>query len=326
MSIPDAATKRAALRRQLQDESFIIAPAVHDVFSLRLVERAGYRSACISGAMLAMALLGQPDIGLLGLAESVEHCRRLVRVAGIPITADADAGYGNARGAYHTVELFEEAGAAGVNLEDQVVPRRHGAGAGKEVVSVAEMCGKIRAACRARRDTNFLVIVRTDACAVESVDDVLARVLAYEQAGADLILPMAPRGAAEIDSLVRALRIPVTISAGTGLAAAPSAGRVPLARLRELGVRRISLTTLLPAAATAGMEEALQVLQTVGGGGSTARAARLHTPTPSPTTSASSEPGAEPLAAVYGAALLPVLMQAEAQHAFESALLDDGRG
>jgi len=308
MSIPDAAAKRAALRRQLQEESFIIAPAVHDVFSLRLVERAGYRSTCISGAMLAMALLGQPDIGLLGLAESVEHCRRLVRVAGIPITADADAGYGNARGVFHTVEMFEEAGAAGVNLEDQIVPRRHGAGAGKEVVSVAEMCGKIRAACRARRDGNFLVIVRTDACAVEPMGDVAARVLAYEEAGADLILPMAPRGEGEIDGLVRALRIPVTISAGTGLAPAASAGRVPLARLRELGVRRVSLTILLPGAATAGMDEALQALRSAAAG-----------------ASASPPASAPALDAVRGAALLPTLMDVEAQHAFESALLDVDR-
>ncbi|WP_231755387.1 oxaloacetate decarboxylase [Bordetella sp. N] len=299
LAFPDAASKRAALRRQLQDDAFVIAPAIHDVFSLRLVERAGYRSACISGAMLAMALLGQPDIGLLGLAESVEHCRRLVRVARIPITADADAGYGNARGVFHTVELFEEAGAAGVNLEDQVVPRRYGAGPDKEVVSVTEMCGKIRAACRARRDEGFLVIVRTDACAVESVDDVVTRVLAYEEAGADLILPMAPRGEAEIDGLVRALHVPVTISAGTGLAPAPSAGGVPLARLRELGVRRVSLTTLLPGAATGGMDEALQALE---------------------------RGASEPCAAVRGAAMLPALMEVATQHAFESTLLAVERG
>ncbi|MGT2489453.1 isocitrate lyase/PEP mutase family protein [Cupriavidus basilensis] len=128
-----------------------MAPAVHDIFSLRLVEQAGYQSACISGAMLSCSLLGVPDIGLLTLTECVEHCRRLTRVSSIPITADADAGYGNPRGVHYAVELFEEAGAAGLNIEDQVVPRRWASPGGKEVVPVGEMIAKIDAAQRARR-------------------------------------------------------------------------------------------------------------------------------------------------------------------------------
>lgn len=257
--------KRAALRRALRETPFIVAPAVHDVFSLRLVEQAGYGSACISGAMLSYSLLGIPDIGLLGLAECVEHCRRLVRAASVPITADADAGYGNARGTHYAVELFEDAGAAGVNIEDQVVPRRFGATAKKEVVSLREMAGKIAAARRASRDPDFLIIARTDACGIESIDEVIARARAYQDAGADMLLPMAPRSEGDIERLVRAIDIPVTISAGTGIAPAPSAAGVSLPRLRELGVRRVSLTTLLPGAAVQGMSKALLEVRALAG-------------------------------------------------------------
>jgi len=291
---PTAAQKRAALRRLLAEQSFIVSPAVHDVFSLRLVEQAGYASACISGAMLSHGLLGIADIGLLTLTECVEHCRRLTRAARIPITADADAGYGNARGAHYAVELFEEAGAAGINLEDQVVPRRAGA-AGKEVIGTAEMAGKLAAARRARRDPDFLIIARTDAFAVEDTDAVIARARAYEEAGADMLLAMAPPGEAAIARLVQALRIPVTLSAGTGLGGAASAAGLTLAQIARLGVRRVSLTTLLPGGAVAGMRAALQALR-------------------------SDDPAAGE-AAARGAQAIGALFDAPAQHAFEAELL-----
>lgn len=300
---PTPAAARAALRALLREEAFVVAPAVHDVFSLRLVEQAGYRSACISGAMLSYALLGVPDIGLLTLTETVEHCRRLVRASAIPITADGDAGFGNARGVHYAVELFEEAGAAGLNLEDQVVPRRWGAGAAKEVVPVAEMVGKIRAARAARRDPDFLIIARTDAFACEPPEQVIARARAYEAAGADLLLPIAPRTASNVERLVGALEIPVTLSIGTGLAPSPSSASLPLRRIRELGVRRVSLTTLLPGAAAQGMADGLDALRRLLEGGM------------EPPVDAGGEPAAR------GARGFDALFGAPSQKAFEDALL-----
>ncbi|MDF3838350.1 isocitrate lyase/PEP mutase family protein [Cupriavidus basilensis] len=294
------AQKTASLRELLRTNAFIVAPAVHDIFSLRLVEQAGFRSACISGAMLSYSLLGIPDIGLLTLTECVEHCRRLTRASSIPITADGDAGYGNPRGVHYAVELFEEAGAAGLNIEDQVVPRRWGSTAGKEVVSVGEMVAKIDAARRARRDGNFLIIARTDAFACESTGQVIDRARAYQDAGADMLLPVAPRTREDIRRLARALEIPVTLSAGTGLAPGASCANVPLSQLPELGVRRASLTTLLPGASVAGMKASLESVQR-----------RLR-------GSESSE-GID--AAVSGAASLDGLFDAAAQSAFEAALL-----
>lgn len=250
-----------ALRQLLRDESFVVAPGVHDLYSLRAIEQAGFRSAAISGAVLSHALLGMPDVGLVTLTESIEHCRRITRHARIPVTADADAGFGNALGVFETVRLFEEAGAAGVNIEDQIVPRRWGSRSAKEVVTTAEMVSKIAAACAARRSGDFAIIVRTDALDCEPPDAVIARAKAYEAAGADLLLPIAPKGADDVARLVNALRIPVTINVGTGLIPAPSSGNLTIRKLRELGVRRVSLPQLLPAAANHAMAAALSCLR-----------------------------------------------------------------
>ena len=251
----------AALRTLLREQPFVIAPGVHDLYSLRVVEQGGFDSAAISGAVLSHVLLGMPDVGLVTLTEAVEHCRRIVRAASIPVTADADAGYGNALGVYHTVQLFEEAGAAVINLEDQVVPRRWGAEPGKEVVPEAEMMAKIAAACRARRNPDFTLIVRTDAFACESTASVVRRCRAYQDAGADLIMPIGPRGEADVEAVVQALDVPVSLNLGTGLATAASAGHVSVQRLRALGVRRVSLPGLLPAAAAGAMADALRQFQ-----------------------------------------------------------------
>ncbi|SDD82944.1 2-Methylisocitrate lyase, PEP mutase family [Cupriavidus sp. YR651] len=262
-STPSAAAKRHHLRKMLKNEPFIVAPAVHDVFSLRLVEKAGFQSACISGAMLSYGMLGVPDIGLLTLSDTVDHCRKISSASRIPITADADAGFGNSRGVYYSVQLFEDAGAAGVNLEDQVVPKRWGAGPGKEVVSTAEMVSKIRAASSARQDENFLIIIRSDAFATESLEQVLERVSAYQDAGADMLLPIAPRSEANVERLVHRLDIPVSLSIGTGLWPSPSAANLSLDRIRALGVRRVSLTTLLHGASVHAMGKSLVSLQRV---------------------------------------------------------------
>src|SRR5437868_15279528 len=116
---------------------------------------------------------------MMGLSENVNHCRHLARAISIPLTCDADNGYGNPMNVHYTVQMFEEAGVAGVNLEDQVSPKRCGHMPGKEVVSRDEMVKKIEAACLARRDDDFVIIARTDALAVEGLDATLERIRAY---------------------------------------------------------------------------------------------------------------------------------------------------
>jgi len=251
------------LRELLDSNEFIVSPGVYDGYSLRLVERAGFKTACTSGAALSNALLGIADIGVMGLSENVNHCRMLARSVNIPLTADADTGYGNPVNVFHTVRMFEEAGVAGVNLEDQISPKRCGHMPGKDVVPLEEMVKKIEAACLARRDDDFVIIARTDALAVEGIEGTLRRVKAYAEAGADMIFPDAVRTPDEIGRIVEAAGIPVTINMGFGIRQRPTTPLVPLPELKRLGVRRISLPRMLPAAAIHGMTQALEVMKEV---------------------------------------------------------------
>lgn len=254
---------RHQFRQLLKNEPFIVSPGVYDGYSIRLVEAAGFKTACTSGAAVSNALLGIADIGVMGLSENVTHCRHLARSVSIPLTADADTGYGNPVNVYHTVQMFEEAGVAGINLEDQVSPKRCGHMPGKDVVSEAEMVKKIEAACLARRDDDFVIIARTDSLAIEGIEGAVKRARAYARAGADMLFPDAVRTEDDIKRLVDASGIPVSINMGFGIRNRPTTPLIPLPRLKEIGVKRISLPRMLPAAAIHGMREALQVMQGV---------------------------------------------------------------
>ncbi|KRE16724.1 carboxyvinyl-carboxyphosphonate phosphorylmutase [Bosea sp. Root483D1] len=254
----------AAFRALLNSGEFLVSPGVYDGYSARLVEAAGFKSACTSGAAIANSILGVEDLGMMGLNENVNHCRQLARSIAIPLTCDADNGYGNPMNVHYTVQMFEEAGAAGVNLEDQVSPKRCGHMPGKEVVSKEEMVKKIEAACLARRDDDFVIIARTDALAVEGIDATLERIRAYVAAGADAIFPDAVKTEDQIARVVEAAGSkPVSINMGFGIRPRPTTPLIPLPRLKELGVRRISLPRMLPAAAIKAMQEALSVMRGV---------------------------------------------------------------
>jgi 2-methylisocitrate lyase-like PEP mutase family enzyme len=250
-------------RELLKNETFIVSPGVYDGYSIRLVEAAGFKTACTSGAAISNALLGIADIGVMGLTENVNHCRNLARSVSIPLTADADNGYGNPVNVFHTVRMFEEAGVAGVNLEDQVSPKRCGHMHGKDVVSQAEMLKKIEAACLARRDDDFVIIARTDALAIEGIEGAVRRAKAYAAAGADMLFPDAVRTEDDIKRIVDAAGIPVTVNMGFGIRSRPTTPLIPLPRLKALGVKRISLPRMLPAAAIHAMQHALQAMRGV---------------------------------------------------------------
>ncbi|ALM86926.1 carboxyvinyl-carboxyphosphonate phosphorylmutase [Bordetella sp. N] len=254
---------RRRFRDLLNNEPFIVSPGVYDGYSIRLVEAAGFKTACTSGAAVSNALLGIPDIGVLGLAENVAHCRHLARSVSIPMTADADTGYGNPVNVFHTVRLFEEAGVAGINIEDQISPKRCGHMPGKDVVEEIEMVKKIEAACLARRDDDFVIIARTDSIAVEGMEGAIRRAKAYARAGADMLFPDAVRTEDDIKRIVDAAGIPVTINMGFGIRSRPTTPLVPLPRLKAIGVKRISLPRMLPAAAIHGMQQALGVMKEV---------------------------------------------------------------
>jgi len=250
-------------RELLNSAEFIVSPGVYDGYSLRLVQAAGFKTACTSGAALSNALLGIADIGVMGLTENVNHCRMLARSVDIPLTADADTGYGNPVNVFHTVQMFEEAGVAGVNLEDQVSPKRCGHMPGKDVIPLEEMVKKIEAACLARRDDNFVIIARTDALAIEGVEGAARRARAYAAAGADVIFPDAVKTADDIGRIVEAAGVPVSINMGFGVRQRPTTPLIPIPELKRLGVKRISLPRMLPAAAIYGMRSALEEMKNV---------------------------------------------------------------
>ena len=201
-----ALTKAARLRQLLRDARPLVSPGVYDGYSVRLVEAMGFKTAATTGSGLSNAVLGQPDIGILSLLENVDACRHLARSVAIPLTADADTGYGNAVTVYHTVQYFEEAGVVGINLEDQVMPKRCGHMRGKEIVSTREMCMKIEAAVKARKDPDFIINARTDSIAIGGIEDAVTRAKAYASAGADMIYPDAIRSEDDIRRVVEAVR------------------------------------------------------------------------------------------------------------------------
>ncbi|NML47570.1 isocitrate lyase/PEP mutase family protein [Ramlibacter sp. G-1-2-2] len=250
-------------RALLNSGDFLVSPGVYDGYSVRLVEAAGFKTAATSGAAVSNTLLGEPDAGVMGLSENVNHCRHIARSVGIPITADADTGYGNPMNVHYTVQMFEEAGVAGVNIEDQVSPKRCGHMPGKDVIPTEEFLKKIEAACLARRDDAFVICARTDAIAVEGIEGACRRARAYAEAGADMIFADAVRSEDDIAAIVDAARVPVTVNMGFGIRSRPTTPLIPIPRLKALGVRRISLPRMLPAAAIYGMREALKVMQEV---------------------------------------------------------------
>jgi carboxyvinyl-carboxyphosphonate phosphorylmutase len=192
----------ARLRELLASGTTVQAPGCYDALSARLVAEAGFSAAYMTGFGTTASLLGRPDAGFLGMSEMVDNARRIVQAVDIPVIADADTGYGNAVNVIRTVQSYEQAGVAAIHLEDQVMPKKCGHTEGKRIVSSAEMEGKLRAAARARRNNDFVLIARTDARAVEGLDAAIERGKRYREAGADLIFIEAPQSEAEIEQIV----------------------------------------------------------------------------------------------------------------------------
>ena len=255
-------TKARRLRELLATARPLVSPGVYDGYSALMVQAMGFRTAATSGAALANSLLGQPDIGILGLRDNVDACRHIARSVSIPLMADADTGYGNAVTVFHVVEYFEAAGIVGINLEDQLMPKRCGHMRGKELVEPREMAMKIEAAVRAKRDPDFILNARTDAIPVEGIEGTVARIREYCAAGADMIYADAVRDEDDIRRVVDAADgVPVNVNMGFGIRRRPTTPLISLNRLRALGVARVSCPRLVSAAALSGMRRALEVMK-----------------------------------------------------------------
>jgi carboxyvinyl-carboxyphosphonate phosphorylmutase len=245
---------RSSLASLLDAGEMVLAPGCYDALGARLIEEAGFPAVYMTGFGTAAGRLGRPDVGLLTLSEMVDTARRIADAVDIPVIADADTGYGNPLNVIRTVHEYEAAGVAAIHLEDQVMPKRCGHMEGKELIAAGEMAAKVSAAVAARRSSDFLIIARTDARAVEGLSGALARAQQYRDAGADVLFIEAPQSTEEIREIAeRFAGVPLLFNYAEG-------GRTPAvthAFLRELGFGLVifPLSTLL--VATAAMRSVL---------------------------------------------------------------------
>ena len=181
------------LRARLARPPIVVAPGVFDALTASIAAEAGFEALYLSGAGIAYTKLGRPDIGLVTMTEVAETLGHIRERVDTPVIVDADTGYGNALNVERTMRVFERAGASALQFEDQVLPKRCGHLAGKELISTTEMVGKIHAAVDSRRDRETLVIARTDAVAVEGFERAIERARAYRAAGADMLFIEAPK-------------------------------------------------------------------------------------------------------------------------------------
>lgn len=203
-----AAERRKRFRELLAGDAIVQFPGAINPINAQIIEQLGFEGVYISGGAFSAAQ-GLPDIGLTTLTEVVAHGRSISRVTNLPTFIDADTGWGEAMNVARTVQEFEDAGVAGMHLEDQVNPKRCGHLDGKEVVSTAEMVKRISAAVKGRRDENFVICARTDARAGEGLDAAIDRAKAYADAGADLIFPEAMRDLSEFETFASAVDVPI---------------------------------------------------------------------------------------------------------------------
>ncbi|GGY57967.1 MULTISPECIES: methylisocitrate lyase [Streptomyces] len=200
--------RRRALREGLASGRLLRMPGAVNPYTARLIQEHGFEAVYLSGAVLA-AELCLPDIGLTTSTEIAARAQQVTRVTDLPVLIDADTGFGAPVNAARTVQLFEDAGLAGMHLEDQTATKRCGHLDGKTLVTRDEMVQRIRAAVGARRDDDFLLMARTDARAVEGLDAAIERAKAYVDAGADAVFPEALTGEAEFEAFRKALDVPL---------------------------------------------------------------------------------------------------------------------
>ncbi|MBI3467099.1 MAG: methylisocitrate lyase [Planctomycetes bacterium] len=242
--------------RQAVEDSTIQAPGAFNALAARLIEQAGYDAVYLSGAAFSAGVLGLPDIGLFTLTELVQQTAWLTRSVEIPLIVDADTGFGEAVNVERTVIELEAAGAAAIQLEDQRLPKRCGHLSGKSLVESDEMCAKLRAAVAARRDSDLVILARTDARGVTSLEDAIDRAKRYLDAGADWIFPEALADRGEFERFAREVEAPL-------VANMTEFGRSPLLTLDELadlGFAAVLYPVTLLRVAMKGIEAALAII------------------------------------------------------------------
>jgi len=229
----------SAFRDLFESGHFVVAVGAHDPLTARLIEHAGFDAVVVGGYAAASSLLGMPDIDLVGFEAMLQRVRAVARVTALPIYADGDTGYGGIPNLIRTVQEYENAGAAMIQLEDQIMPKRCGHMAGKEVVSRQDWIARIKAAVEARH--TMLIAARTDAIAAVSLDEAIWRGNAARDLGADIIFVEAMHTEKDMENINRAIDAPTIINQVEG-------GVTPLlphSTLRDLGFSMVIHPCLL---------------------------------------------------------------------------------
>ncbi|QIW24727.1 methylisocitrate lyase [Sulfolobus sp. S-194] len=237
----------------LRKSDFLIIPGVFNPFTALLAEKVGFKAVYLSGGALTSSY-GLPDLGIITLDEVAEMVRRIREVTDIPIIVDADTGFGEVINVYRAVKVLEKAGANAIQIEDQVLPKKCGHLEGKEVVTPKDMVAKIKSAIKARKD--MLIIARTDARAVNGIEDAIERAKIYLEAGADIIFPEALESKEEFSKFAKEVRAPL-------LANMTEFGKTPLitaSEFKEMGYKYVIFPVTIFRVAAKAMKEALEVL------------------------------------------------------------------
>jgi methylisocitrate lyase len=245
--------KTTRLRRLIEEPALLIMPGAYDALSAVIAQDAGFKAIQASGANIVLCHYGAPDYSLVSAREMAEHTGRIARAVEAPVMGDADTGFGNAVNAHLTVREFERVGVAGVNIEDQVTPKRCGHLEGKRILDFDEAVAKVEAAADARVDKDFVINARTDALSVAGIDEVIRRGNAFLKAGATMVFVEGVDKVETIEAAVKGIDGPVAINMVEG-------GKTPKSltfdQLQHIGVARVSL----PSTA---MQAVVQALRTV---------------------------------------------------------------
>ena len=234
--------KSTILRRAIMERRALVVPGAHDALSAKAIEKSGFEAIQVSGYGVAGSFLAKPDVGLVQMKDVLDITWNIAQAVGIPVMADADTGGGNAVNAAWITERLILMGVAGMNIEDQVFPKRCGHMAGKEVIDADEMAGKVKAcaAVRDRLDPDFIINARTDVFAVMGPDEAIRRCNLYLEAGADVAFIDGIRTRADVERAVKEVKGPLSVNLMDAISGMKTE-LIPTPELAAMGVGRVSI-------------------------------------------------------------------------------------
>lgn len=248
------------LKTKLQERRALLVPGAANALAARIIEDLGFEAAYITGAGVSNTFYALPDLGFIGLTDIVQHTLAVRQAIKLPLIVDVDTGFGSAVNTFHTIQALERAGANGVQIEDQIMPKKCGHFNGKEIVSREEAVERIHAAVEAKSDPNFQIIARTDSRAVLGLDEALERARLFEKAGADVVFVEAPETKDEISTVMANVQAPQVLNLVIG-------GKTPTLTLEEAKAVRCGMVLYANVAlqsAITGMTAALGHLKATG--------------------------------------------------------------